>query len=63
MSKPSNNTSGVAGVCWNKERNKWGARITVDGERIYLGLFSDLADAATARAAAKVEYGFHQNHA
>ena len=61
-SMSSRNTSGVTGVRWNKAARKWVAKITFNGEQIHLGLFSNMADAITARAAAKVEYGFHQNH-
>jgi len=63
MSKRSDNTSGVTGVYWNKQRNKWVAHIQVGGKNNHLGYFTNLADAATARAAAKVEYGYHPNHA
>ena len=62
-SKNSNNTSGVAGVYWDKKARKWCARIKVDGQRIHLGYFNNLADAATTRAAAKIEHGYHANHA
>ena len=62
-SKFSNNTSGVSGVGWCKQTNKWRARIKVGGRRIHLGLFTHMADAITARAAAKVKYGYHPNHA
>ena len=42
------NTSGVKGVHWNKESQKWRARIMVDGKRILIGDFSDLQAARTA---------------
>ena len=32
-----NNTSGYRGVNWNNQRNKWQARITVNGKRILIG--------------------------
>ena len=63
ISKLSNNTSGVAGVYWDKKARKWRAQIRVNSKQIHLGLFTHIADAITARAAAKVEYGYHQNHA
>ena len=62
-SKRSNNTSGVTGVSWNKAARKWCARIQVNSKQIYLGSFNNIADAITARADAKVEFGFHCNHA
>jgi hypothetical protein len=48
-----NNTSGRKGVTWNKQAGKWMAQIRVNGQRKYLGLFSDLdsAHAAYVRAA------------
>ena len=45
----SNNTSGVKGVVWDKDRNKWRAQIMIDGMQIYLGLFENLEDAKRAR--------------
>jgi hypothetical protein len=47
-----NNTTGVAGVCWDKRRGRYLARAsrTVDGkrERVYLGYFKDLSEASEA---------------
>jgi len=45
----SNNTSETAGVSLVKKSNKWRARINVNGENIYLGLFSDKGDAIRVR--------------
>ncbi|MCK9544728.1 MAG: HNH endonuclease [Novosphingobium sp.] len=56
------NTSGVAGVCWDKRDMKWRSRICADGRYISLGNFSRLEDAAKARAKAEVRYGYHPNH-
>ncbi len=41
-----NNTSGYKGVFWNKQLNKWMAKICVMGKQIYLGYFEDKKDAA-----------------
>lgn len=57
-----NNKSGCMGVCWSKASNKWVASIKVNGKRIYLGLHSELADAAKVRKTAEIKYGFHSNH-
>ncbi len=48
MNRPvqPNNTSGHRGVSWNKQNNKWHARINVSGKRIFLGYFTDLQNAA-----------------
>lgn len=57
-----NNTSGVTGVTFEKRTNKWDARIVVDGVSVFLGAFTTLAEAASARKAAEAGYGFHENH-
>lgn len=62
MKRPSNNTSGVIGVSWDTAKNKWTARIKVNGKTIHLGRFSELADAAAARKQAEQQHGFHPNH-
>lgn len=59
---PSDNKSGHIGVSWNRHRNKWISRISVDGKYLYLGLFSNKEDAVISRSKAETQYGFHQNH-
>jgi hypothetical protein len=44
-----NNTSGYAGVVWNKEKNKWGAQIMVNYKNIHLGYFDDKDEAGVYR--------------
>lgn len=45
-----NNTSGIKGVCWNKESNKWTAQINNEnGIRIHLGYFDTKEEAASVR--------------
>ena len=51
-----NNKSGVAGVSWNKNANKWVAQISYKNKLIHLGCFDNLADAAKARKDAEKEY-------
>lgn len=54
----SNNTSGVKGVCWDKNRSKWFAQIMVDGKTYNLGRFKTIEDAGAAyAAAAKKHFG------
>jgi hypothetical protein len=60
VSMRKDNTSGVAGI--GKQRNKWRARIYVDGKEIHLGLYTDIASARAARKLAEYMYGFHENH-
>ena len=52
----SNNTSGCIGVVWHKATNKWMARITVENQDIYLGLFTNKQDAINARIEAEHKY-------
>ena len=56
----ANNTSGYKGVSWHKQRQKWLARIKVNGKRISLGLFltPELAHAAYCRAALELHGDF-----
>ena len=52
----SDNTSGVRGVYWNKERLKWQAQIRVKKSTISLGRFVNLEEAIKVRRAAEREY-------
>lgn len=58
----STNTSGVSGVRWNKDKNRWIARIKVDYEHVNIGSFLTLDEAEVAVRAAWRKYGFHKNH-
>lgn len=62
LSRQIRNTSGVTGVFWEKSRNKWNAKIHLDGKDINLGRFDTLDAATAARAKANKQYGFHPNH-
>lgn len=48
-----NNTSGVRGVTWNKESEKWVAYITFKGKYFYLGKYEEITNAAEARKLAE----------
>ncbi|RLC86926.1 MAG: hypothetical protein DRJ03_07470 [Chloroflexi bacterium] len=58
VKQKSTNKSGVTGVSSHSTSSKWVATITVDWKIVYLGLHTHLIDAATARLAAEIEYGF-----
>jgi len=49
-----NNTSGVPGVCMDK--NKWRARIRVNNKEIHLGYFINKEDAIKARKQGEEKY-------
>lgn len=51
-----NNKSGVKGVCFEKSRNKWSAKIKVDYQTINLGRFTSKQDAIKARQDAEAKY-------
>lgn len=53
---PINNTSGVKGVSWNKEKGAWDAYINIHGKRIRLGRYTKFEDAVKARKRAEEEY-------
>lgn len=52
----SNNTSGCAGVTWDKRIQKWHARITFEHNEIHLGFYTDKEDAIVARKEAENKY-------
>lgn len=62
ISMKKNNTSGVTGVHWNKQCNKWRSRIALCGVTKNLGSFENKNDAVIARKMAEQKYGFHENH-
>lgn len=52
----ANNTSGHAGVYWDKKNGKWKAQISVGGTDTYLGSFTNLDDAIAARKAGEEKF-------
>lgn len=50
------NTSGVKGVNYDKRKNLWVARITVNGKRKYLGRRKSFDDAVNLRKEAEEKY-------
>ena len=57
------NTSGIKGVCFDKNRNKWMAQLQVNNKRIRLGRFDNLDDAKLAIENARIKYhGKYANH-
>lgn len=62
MKRRRDNTSGVSGVTWSKDKKKWRAVVYVKGKTIFLGAFDTFDAAATARRTAEPLYGYHENH-
>lgn len=59
------NTSGITGVAFRKDRagkKNWLARIMVNKKSVQLGYFYTEGDAASARLAAEMKYGFTERH-
>ena len=54
--KRKDNTSGIVGVRWNNRAKKWMARIGVNGEKINLGTFDTIPEAAEARKQGEIKY-------
>ena len=52
----SDNTSGLKGVSWDKDKEKWVARIQVSGKPKYLGPFTDKHEAHAAYCKAADKY-------
>ena len=52
----SDNTSGVIGVSWAKDRKKWGANIQKNGVQKNLGYFTNKEDAIKTRKEAEKKY-------
>jgi hypothetical protein len=50
------NSTGVAGVSWHKQVQRYRAYIMADGKPTHLGLFDTLEAAAAARAEAEIEH-------
>ena len=46
--KTIRNKSGVKGVFWHKIKNRWIARVSVNGKEIHVGTFTDLDEATKA---------------
>lgn len=60
--KPINNKSGVVGVRWVHQHNRWAAQIHNNGKSKALGYFKDKQSAINARSKAEKELGYHENH-
>lgn len=62
LGKSPKNTSGITGVYWHKQCQKWRACIQVAGKQVALGLYASKEEAAQVRKAAEKLQGYHDNH-
>lgn len=58
----ADSSSGVSGVSWNRNRQKWHAYIKSNYKRRHIGFFDSFDDAVVARKHKEIELGFHENH-
>ena len=56
LSIKSNNTSGFSGVCWDKSRKLWTARLKINYKDMHLGRFAHIEEAISARLFAESYY-------
>ena len=54
--KSKNNTSGVTGVSWDKEKKRWRVQIVVNGKNIRCGRYKTIDEAIKARKEAEIKY-------
>lgn len=57
-----NNTSGVPGVTWHKQRGKWCAQASLGGKHYHIGLYDNIMEAEAATRKFRAEHGFTENH-
>ena len=62
MSISKNNKSGVTGVSWYKDRNKWRATIMNNNKQISLGYFNNIEDAIKIRKQKEIDFGYYKEH-
>jgi hypothetical protein len=58
----SNNSSGITGVTWHKQRKKWCAQASLYGKHHHIGLFESINDAANAVSEFRGKNDFSDNH-
>ena len=57
----SGSRSGVRGVSWVADRQKWTAQVEHNGQNFYLGYFATIAEAGAAARAKRVELFTHND--
>lgn len=62
QSRRKDNKSGITGVCWSKQLEKWQAHGRYNDKLHHLGFFETIFDAACVRKSWEIEFDFHENH-
>lgn len=62
MKRRTDCPSGVTGVYWWPQSEKWRVQIAARGIRQHIGMFKTFEEAVAARKAAEARLGFHENH-
>lgn len=57
-----NNTSGITGVSWREDRQRWRAIVVINGIRRYLGHFDNKEEAASVVRDFRLQNGFTGRH-
>lgn len=60
--RKANNTSGVTGVTWHKQRGKWCAQASINGKHHHLGLFDDIEEARVTVEDFRAKHDFTNTH-
>ena len=53
--RAKNNTSGITGVGWDKQRKRWRTEVQLHSKKIFLGLYPSRLDAALARLTFEID--------
>lgn len=61
-SKYKNNTSGITGVSWNRQRSKWVAQACIGGKNRHLGVFKTKEEAQSRVMEARQIAGYTDRH-
>lgn len=61
-SKHKNNKSGVTGVFFRKDTEKWKSTINISGRQVTIGYFENKKEAIIARKQAEIDNSYHINH-
>lgn len=58
----SDNTSGMMGVNWSNQHNRWRVRIQHNGKRVHVGMYDCIEEAKAAKQTVETQLGYGPNH-